>query len=86
MGDNKGEELAKWEENYWAQMARIMVHGPVRWSKGPKKSKRAQRSLKKEVINPWELWKIQSKQKWAKGTQMKELINEIGKKTNKPQK
>ena len=33
-------------------MTRIMVYGPVRYSKGPKESKRAQESPKKEVVNP----------------------------------
>ena len=46
--------------------------GSVRNSKGPKESKRAQESPKKEVVNPWELWKMESKQKRAKGAQRKD--------------
>ena len=50
--DNKGEELAKLEENHYTRMAGIMVHGLVRYSKSPKGSKRAQGNPKKEVVNP----------------------------------
>ena len=32
-------------------MVGMMVHGPVRYSKGPKRRKQAQGSLKKEVVN-----------------------------------
>ena len=40
---------------------------------GLKGSKRAQRSPEKEVVNPWILYEIESKQEWAKETGSNEL-------------
>ena len=50
----------------------------------PKKANMPKKPSKNEVLNPWESWEIERKQKRAEGAQIKELVNEIGSKANKP--
>ena len=54
--------------------------------KRPKESKRAEGSSKKEVVSPWGLSEVESKEKWAGGAQRKELVNGVSTKANKSQK
>ena len=50
----------------------------------PKKANMPKKPSKNEVLNPWESWEIERKQKRAEGAQIKELVNEIGSNANKP--
>ena len=49
----------------------------------PKKANGPKGASKNEIISPRESYKIERKQKWARGAQRKELVNEIGLKANK---